>query len=258
MKNLLFLITIILGLPLYGQQNPGTVDIDITTLPNDETFSPKHVLAIWVEDGSGSFVKTLKLRGDKRKGYLYTWNEVTSGNTTDAITGATLSDHQTHSVSWNCTDVEGAVVSDGTYSVMVEYTSAHKQGPLTGIEFTKAGDEVTVSPPDEAYFTNMQLVYTPEDVIGINPQQVTVDIRIYPVPAGDHLNIILDLPTSNTISIDLYSVDMKLVNRLYKGSVEAGKRVINSPINRHVAVPGTYLLLIRGENLFVSRQISIE
>lgn len=258
MKNLLSILAILLVLPLYGQENPGTVDIDITTLPNDETYSPKHVLAIWVEDGSGAFVKTLKLRGDKRKEYLSTWTGVSSGNTTDAITGATLSSHQAHSLSWDCTDVSGAVVPDGTYTVMVEYTSAHKQGPLSEIEFSKAGDEVTVLPPDETYFKDMQLVYTPDQTSRINPKVVAADIRIYPVPAREQLFISLDLPTTNTISIDLYSIDMKLIDRVFSGKLEAGKQVVAQPINTGQAIPGTYILLIRGENLFVSRQVSLE
>ena len=64
MKTLAAIILIFTRITLLGQGSPGTVDVSVTTLPNGIDFSPKHVLAIWIEDGSGNFVQTLKLNAD--------------------------------------------------------------------------------------------------------------------------------------------------------------------------------------------------
>jgi len=258
MKRMMMGFLMMMGLQLAAQNSQGTVDIEVTTLPNGETFSPKHVLAIWIEDSSGEFVQTLKLRAEKRKQYLYTWNSASSGNTTDAITGATLQSHETHSLSWDCTDVSGAVVADGDYAVMVEYTSAHKQGPLTQIDFTKSGNEFSISPPNETYYIDMNLVYTPPSSTAVSLQETGPEINIYPVPVKENLYVEMNLPMENDITISLYSTDMKLVDNLFHGNVVAGRSKIAAEMNRKDLHPGTYILVIRGVNLLSAKQISLE
>jgi len=101
---------------------------------------------------------------NQRKQYLYTWKAASNYNVVDAITGSTLTSHQTHNVNWDCTDLDGNIVPDGQYVIYVEFTEEHAQGPLTSIEFTKGTETVTITPPNEAHFINMELVYTPEDI----------------------------------------------------------------------------------------------
>lgn len=138
----------------------GSMSFSVKTVTPNGTFSPRHVLAIWVEDANG-FVLTRKLNGDKRKEYLYTWNSSSSGNVTDASTGATLSSHQTHTVSWDCRNLEGALVPDGDYKVCVEFTDAHVQGPYLEVPFNKGVDTLAITPADESNFEDINLAYEP-------------------------------------------------------------------------------------------------
>ena len=142
----------------------GEMTFSVRTVTFNGNFSPKHVLAIWIEDNAG-FVLTRKLRADKRKQYLYTWNSNAGGNVTDATTGATLASHQTHSVTWDCRDVNGDLVPDGEYTVYVEFTEEHAQGPLVTISFTKGSQSVSIAPADEANFKDMELVFEPAVVL---------------------------------------------------------------------------------------------
>lgn len=143
------------------EATPGTVTFTVTTKPAGGNYSPKHVLAIWVEK-DGDFVKTRKAMANQRKQYLYTWKASSNYNVVDAITGPTLNTHQTHAIEWDCTDLDGNVVEDGTYTMLIEFTDKHAQGPLFSIDFDKAGEPVTINPPNQQYFTNMELTYQPD------------------------------------------------------------------------------------------------
>ncbi len=138
----------------------GEMTFTVRTVTVNGNFSPKHVLAIWVEDSNG-FVLSRKLRAVKRKEYLYTWNTQSGGNVVDAVTGETLLSHQTHTVSWDCKDVNGNLVPDGQYTVYVEFTEAHEQGPLKGIVFTKGSEPVSLAPVDDANFKDLALSFEP-------------------------------------------------------------------------------------------------
>ena len=132
----------------------------VRTVPAGGNFAPKHVLAIWVESNN-TFVKTRKAMAGIRKQYLYTWAAASNFNTVDAITGATLNNHQTHTVTWDCTDLNGDIVPDGDYVVYTEFTDQHAQGPLYSITFTKGPDPQTLIMPDETYFKDIELTFVP-------------------------------------------------------------------------------------------------
>lgn len=139
----------------------GTVVFTAKTLNAGGSYAPKHVLAIWIEK-DGVFVKTRKAMANQRKQYLYKWAASSNYNVTDAITGATLTQHQTHTIEWNCKDLSGNVVPDGNYTVIIEFTDKHAQGPWYAVTFNKGTEPVSITPPNQQYITNMQLTYTPE------------------------------------------------------------------------------------------------
>jgi len=160
-------VLLILFLPfsvtLIGQTkvtSGGELTFTIRTVTAGGNYSPKHVLAIWVEDADG-FVKTRKAMANQRKQYLYTWKAASNYNVVDAITGSTLTSHQTHTVMWDCTDLDGEIVPDGDYVVWAEFTDKHAQGPLYNITFTKGPDAQSMSPADETYFKDIELEFTP-------------------------------------------------------------------------------------------------
>jgi hypothetical protein len=69
--------------------------------------------------------------------------------------------HRTHNVTWNCTDVTANVVPDGAYRAYFEMTDRNASGPNMFVDFTKGPKAVSVSPPDQAYFKGINLMFTP-------------------------------------------------------------------------------------------------
>lgn len=124
-------------------QTTGTLTVTVTTAQTATgTFAPRNILAIWIEDGSGKFVKTLLAYANTRKTYLNTWeaSTTTAGsayNSVDAITGATQSTHGTRTCSWNGTDYSGKAVADGSYKVRMELTDQNATGNTASFTFTK-------------------------------------------------------------------------------------------------------------------------
>jgi tetratricopeptide (TPR) repeat protein len=80
--------------------------------------------AIWIEDASGAFVKTVYVSGfaGNVKGKQVTlpvWAATTDFKGADAVTGASI-DVGHYVYAWNCTDADGKPVKPGSYTVKVE------------------------------------------------------------------------------------------------------------------------------------------
>lgn len=161
---LLLIATLIIGGSGVAQNTPGTVTFTVTTVSNGGEYAPKHILAIWIKNASGTFIRTSKLQAVKETKYLYQWKASSSLNTVDATTGATLSSHQTHSVTWNCKNLSNAVVPDGSYEFWVEFTDLDAQGPYTHYAFNKSTTSVNTTYPNQSKFINASLTYTPQPV----------------------------------------------------------------------------------------------
>lgn len=173
MKKTLILLTVfalLAGTNAFAQNTAGTVTFSVTTSSNGGQYSPKNIVAIWIKNSSGTFVKTLKVMAAQRIQYLYKWKASSSSNTVGAVTGATLSNHTSHSVSWNVTNVSGSVVPDGTYQVWVEFTDADAQGPYTSYSFVKGIAAVDTSYANISKFSNAHLTWTPTPT-GISSQE---------------------------------------------------------------------------------------
>ncbi len=141
----------------------ATVAFRVTTQRTNLNYDPKNIVAIWVVDNAGAFVKTLKRRGSTRQQYLYRWLADSGGSVVDAVTGATLPTQQMHNVTWNSRNTAGTVVADGTYRVRVEYTTSNGQGPYTTnwCQFVKGTNNYTTTFPNlNGRFTDLQLTYT--------------------------------------------------------------------------------------------------
>ncbi|MFM2290964.1 MAG: hypothetical protein RIS29_777 [Bacteroidota bacterium] len=111
-------------------------NFSVTTTSYNGQYAPRHVLAIWIEDSSGKFVKTLLVNAAARKSYLTSWISNSSGNVTDATTGATLNSHSTHTATWNGTNKSGTAVATGTYKLCVEYTEDNGTGKMKTTDFS--------------------------------------------------------------------------------------------------------------------------
>jgi hypothetical protein len=140
----------------------GTMAATVTTTTYNGQYAPRHVLAIWVANSSGTFVKSLMVYAAARKSDLTYWLSATlTGNTTDATTGATLSSHGARNVSWNGKNTSGTVVTDGSYKLCVEYTESNGTGKLATFPFTKGPSVATGTAATTSGVTLSALNWTP-------------------------------------------------------------------------------------------------
>jgi len=143
-------------------KTPGSLSVTATTSTYSGDYAPSHVLAIWVESSSGTFVKTLMVYAASRKQHLSDWLSATkSGNTTDAITGATLNSHGKRNCTWNGKNASGNEVGDGAYRVCVEYTESNSGSKIARFPFTKGTAADSQTPASASGVSNVSLKWTP-------------------------------------------------------------------------------------------------
>lgn len=175
-------------------QTDGVVTFTVRTVTNNDVYSPQNILAIWLEGPGNVFIRTFKVRAANRITHLYTWKVVSGMNTTDAITGPTLTNHTTHTITWNCRNLSNQLVPDGEYRIRVEFTEAHNQGPLANYTFVKGTTSQTINYPDQTYFKDAVLTYT----VPTSVQDATIpEISVFPNPFDD--NVIFKMKHSNNL-----------------------------------------------------------
>lgn len=141
----------------------GTLAVNVTTSTYNGQYAPRHVLAIWVESSSGTFVKTLLVNAAARRQDLTQWISSTSnGNTTDAIIGATMNSHIAVSCTWNGTNTSGTIVGDGAYKLKVEYTESNGSGKVATFTFNKGTVSDSQIPASFSGVTVNTLTWTPK------------------------------------------------------------------------------------------------
>lgn len=140
----------------------GTVSLSVTTKSLGGTFSPKNIVALWVEDSSGAFVKTLGVWAAARIQYLSSWKASSGGSTVDAVTGATRSSHAAIlSVSWNGKNAAGAAMAKAAYRLRGELTDKNGAGATFSqpIDASAGASAGTAGPI--AGFASVSAAYTP-------------------------------------------------------------------------------------------------
>lgn len=141
-----------------GAPASGTLSFSVLTKSLDGRYAPRNIGAIWITDSAGNWVKTLAVWARTREKYLMDF-VATGANRVDAITSATISSHVTHQVSWNSTDVNGNIVPDGEYKVVMELTDSNAKGATASVPFTKSATPVQLLPGDASNFVQMSLSY---------------------------------------------------------------------------------------------------
>ncbi len=150
-------------------QTAGTLTFTFTTpihtTGNYET-NGRYALAVWIETSTGTFIKTKKINwggatsntGD----HLPQWVSKSAKNVVDATSGATLSTFLPKTISWNGTNVAGAVVADGAYRVAIQETWGHGTATATRyFNFTKGTAIDTQIPTADTNFTAIALYWSP-------------------------------------------------------------------------------------------------
>lgn len=144
-------------------QTEGTATFTFKTAVSDGKFEPKNLVAVWVVDAQGKYVRTLVRMAEKRAKWLKAWNEASGGDAKDAVTGPTRRDHAPVTATWDGRDAAGKPAPDGEYVLRVETTSANAAGPCTGdrVKFVKGPAPVNAKIPDWDGFSGMEIRWMP-------------------------------------------------------------------------------------------------
>jgi hypothetical protein len=211
MRKLISLLALSIFVSYLSAQTEGTLTVTATTSQTSTpTYKPKNIVAMWIEDSSGKFVKTLLAYAGERKQHLKTWKGVTSVagsmyNTVDAITGATKTSHAARTCTWNGKNRSSALVADGSYTLKMELTDndGAKQN-LAAFSFTKGTSIQTLTPPNTNGFSNISIEWIPLNT-AIEEVEESSNYIIYPNPAGNSISV-----TGDDIKrMEIYSLEGK-------------------------------------------------
>ncbi len=208
---------------------PGTLTFTVKSITNNSTYSPKNVLAIWIKDAQGNFVVSRKVMANSRKQHLVKWNASSAGNTVSAITGSTLSSHQTHTITWDGKNAGGVEMQDGPYQIWVEYTSTNSnsngnQGPSLTVDFEKGPAIQHITPANTTYYQNIVADWVPLGV-GINDfSKAGAIVSIFPNPFSNETTIQLKCDNPSQAYIAVYDASGQKVAVLVNDSFSAGTR----------------------------------
>lgn len=149
-------------------QTTGTLSVTATTSQTTTpTYKPKNIVAMWIEDANGNFVKTLLALTSERRQYLVNWRTKTTlagsaYNTVDAVTGATQTSHGVRTASWNGKNRSQILVADGNYTLKMEVTDNDGvRQNLAAISFTKGTSSQTLTPAATNGFSAITIRWTP-------------------------------------------------------------------------------------------------
>ena len=181
-KITLFILLAVVGFT--SAQTSGTLTISTTTSQTSGAqYAPNNIVAIWIVNSSGTFVKSTLVYAATRQQYLLTWVANSAQNKVDAITGATQSSHATRTSSWNGKNVSEVVVPDGTYSVKMELTDKNAQGNVGTFAFTKGPATQTLTPASVPSFANISIKWTPL-ATGLENIPFSSLFNVYPNPTN--------------------------------------------------------------------------
>ena len=211
-RNLLILLLSFFCIGQIQAQTNGTLAVSVTTSSTGGNYAPRNVVAIWIEDNSGKFVKTLLAYANARITHLNTWqaSSLAAGkefDKTDAISGATQSSHATRTCKWNGTDYSGKLMADGDYKVRMELTDKNSTGNIASFTFTKGATAQKLTPTSVPSFSSVMLNWS-TSVTAIDPELTQSNtIVVYPNPGHG----IFTVMGENIISLKVTSLSGKVV-----------------------------------------------
>ena len=225
-------------------QTSGTLTITATTSATGGNYAPKNIVAMWIEDNQGNFVKTLLAYAQTRKTHLNTWEASTTAagspyNTVDAITGATKSSHATRTCSWNGTDINGILVADGTYRLRMELTDKNSTGNFSTFTFTKGINPENLAPANVPSFSSISVSWDPLPT-GINDNPAAIECIIMPNPSSG----VFKIEAEQILDIQVRNLAGGLICQGNVGMID----ISNHP-------DGIYYLVIKTDNGMVTKKI---
>lgn len=234
MKKTYSLLAAIFCCTLIMAQTAGTLTVTTTTSSTGGNYAPRNILAIWIEDEQGNFVKTLMAYAATRITHLNIWESSTSAagstyNVVDAITGPTRNSHDTRTATWDGTDVDGQIVQDGVYLVQMELTDKNSTGNNSSFSFTKGTSSVNLTPSNVPSFSSISIIWEP-NTISVEEHPYDSRYTIFPNPATN----ILTIKGDGITEIQVWSSTGKLIK------VSTAKIIDMSDLSR-----GIYYIKIR-------------
>jgi len=204
---------------------PGTLTVTATTsATSTPDYGTRNDDAFWIQTSAGAFVKTIIGCTSSDKNDLFTWKAATSSyNVVDAITAATRSTYGVRTGTWKGTNVSGAVVADGVYTVKMEMTDFSGQGSVGTFTFTKGPTAQTLTPANVTSFSNISIKWVPSVSTALEDIQMSNLFQVYPNPAASSifvngLNIqeieIFNMAGTSVLKTTLHNVNL---NTLPKG-----------------------------------------
>lgn len=165
----------------------GTLTVTYTTQPHGGPYAPANVVAVWIEDPAGVFVKTIDRRAQTRRQHLVAWTAKAGTADADAVSGATRLNHTAPlTVTWDLRNKLGQQIVDGTYTIRMELADSNAsqaaqnaQGTFT---FMKNGTPSSQSGLTGGGFSNVSIVYAP--VTSATCNNGTLDVGETCDPAG--------------------------------------------------------------------------
>ncbi len=161
----------------------------------------KNVLAVWIEDNSGTFIKTkIRYWGSNTMDHLPNWKAKSAQNITDAVTGATRTAATvptafgTKTITWDGKNANGVLVPDGIYNVFVESSYCNPEPAnnqhwiITNFTFTKGATPEHLTPTGPANFSNISLDWVPSTV-GIEEVIENTENVVFPNPSNGIITI---------------------------------------------------------------------
>ena len=214
---LTFLLIPIFGVLLQAQ-SIGFLTFKFTQPQPTSPSGNKNVLAVWIENNSGTFIKTrMRFWGNGTSDHLPTWKSISSQNIVDAISGATLKSSTnptafgTKTVMWDGKDVSGNIVADGTYTVWIESSwennlAYNSHNEIIDFSFTKGPNAEHLMPNGDAYINNVSLDWVPS-AVSISKPLSEADFSIFPNPTNDKIKVL----GNNIQEIRIYNISGKML-----------------------------------------------
>lgn len=202
-------------------QTSGNMSITYTQSPVTSAAT-KNVLAIWIEDANGTFVKTrARYWGNGTNDHLPSWVSNSNHNTVDAITGATLRSTTNptafgvKTITWDGTNTNNVVVPDGVYKVLIE-SSYCKPEPadnthqfISTFTFTKGPNAETLTPTD-SHLSAISISWTPSTTSINSKDKTACQLSVFPNPSTGIFNLNFNQPI-DLAKIEIFSITGQLV-----------------------------------------------
>ncbi len=253
MKKKVITMALFLGLCLSWSFSQ-TLQVDFTTVPITSgaasKYNPKHILAVWVKTSDGTFVSSIEVKAQKRIGYLTNWNSVSNANKVNAVTGATLTSHTSHSTTWNCQKYDGSTIADGDYLLCIELTSGDVTGTYSENPFTISSGTMTFNQVG-TNITNLSLVYTSAQTSTVNDISSEDAVSIAPNPVTDQATINFYTNSEAPYTIDIINQAGQIIRTVSGKSLQGDNQYKINTTTKEFQ-PGIYYCILKTKDYSTS------